>query len=288
MTTAPDIGGIAADLTARFGLSVSASYGRSPEGSYCDIRPTDLRVNEGLFVRATLGWRHVLAELRFESFAADVVAMIAHADNDQRAQFCSIAKLLLERSGRVILSAAGRSINPVNHSDWPVRLESLSLSVERTPVMVDHDDPAALRDLVGFWGGNLLGMAVSLLPLEPEEPAEFSEVQGLPEGARERIEVNRYERSRINRMLCIELHGTACRVCGFQFEEVYGTTGRGFVHVHHVVPVSRIGADYVINPRVDLVPVCANCHAMLHRRDPPFSVEELRSLMPLRRAPHSV
>ena len=32
---------------------------------------------------------------------------------------------------------------------------------------------------------------------------------------------------------------------------------------------------YDVDPINDLMPVCPNCHAMLHRRTPPFSVEEL-------------
>ncbi|HEM0468253.1 TPA: HNH endonuclease [Escherichia coli] len=30
---------------------------------------------------------------------------------------------------------------------------------------------------------------------------------------------------------------------------------------------------------VFLLPVCPNCHAMLHRRKPPFTLEELKALM---------
>ncbi|HCO7574031.1 HNH endonuclease [Escherichia fergusonii] len=30
---------------------------------------------------------------------------------------------------------------------------------------------------------------------------------------------------------------------------------------------------------VFLPPVCPNCHAMLHRRKPPFTLEELKALM---------
>jgi 5-methylcytosine-specific restriction protein A len=48
--------------------------------------------------------------------------------------------------------------------------------------------------------------------------------------------------------------------------------------VHHVVPLSSIGKEYVVNPKTDLVPVCPNCHAMIHRKSPPFLIEELRAL----------
>lgn len=75
-------------------------------------------------------------------------------------------------------------------------------------------------------------------------------------------------------------HGTACAVCGIDFEKVYGELGKGFIHVHHTVPIHTIGEEYTINPGKDLIPVCPNCHAMLHRgRDADArSIEELKTL----------
>ncbi|MBU3680073.1 MAG: hypothetical protein FGM32_10790 [Candidatus Kapabacteria bacterium] len=63
------------------------------------------------------------------------------------------------------------------------------------------------------------------------------------------------------------------------FEDVYGPIGRGFIHVHHRRPISAAGGSYSINPSTDLVPVCPNCHSMMHRRTPPYTVEELRGMM---------
>ncbi|PCP15512.1 HNH endonuclease, partial [Klebsiella pneumoniae] len=47
--------------------------------------------------------------------------------------------------------------------------------------------------------------------------------------------------------------------------------------IHHLIPLSGIKQDYRLNPETDLIPVCPNCHAMLHRRDPPFTPEELKA-----------
>ena len=63
------------------------------------------------------------------------------------------------------------------------------------------------------------------------------------------------------------------------FEETYGEIGKGFIHVHHKKPLATTRKDYVIDPVKDLVPVCPNCHAMLHTSDPPLSVDELKSLI---------
>jgi 5-methylcytosine-specific restriction protein A len=98
------------------------------------------------------------------------------------------------------------------------------------------------------------------------------------EGQRTTVLVNRYERDRAARDSCIRHHGTTCQVCKLNFEDRYGELGKGFIHVHHVIPISEMGADYVVDPLKDLVPVCPNCHAMLHRRNPPLTPDELRAL----------
>jgi hypothetical protein len=101
----------------------------------------------------------------------------------------------------------------------------------------------------------------------------------LMEGALRRVVGSQYERNSAARLACIEHYGTSCFVCGFSFEAAYGELGRGFIHVHHLIPISSIGEEYQVNPTEDLRPVCPNCHAMLHRKDPPFAVEELQSLL---------
>ena len=101
-----------------------------------------------------------------------------------------------------------------------------------------------------------------------------------PEGATVTVTVNRYERNANARKACLDHYGTACSVCGFEFEQVYGQRGIGFIHVHHIQPqLSEIDGDYEVDPVQDLRPVCPNCHAMLHRSVPPATVEELQDLL---------
>jgi predicted restriction endonuclease len=96
------------------------------------------------------------------------------------------------------------------------------------------------------------------------------------EGSTIRVEVNAYERSSAARADCIRYHGCRCFVCKMSFGETYGQIGEGFIHVHHIKPLSSVAEKYAIDPVHDLVPVCPNCHAMLHRQSPPLTVEELR------------
>lgn len=103
------------------------------------------------------------------------------------------------------------------------------------------------------------------------------------EGAVRSILSRRYERSPQARRECLEANGYSCAVCGFDFERTYGELGRNFIHVHHVKPLSTLGKAYEIDPRTDLVPICPNCHAMIHRTDPARSVEELKKAIALRK-----
>ena len=98
------------------------------------------------------------------------------------------------------------------------------------------------------------------------------------EGKVKKILVNSYERNPVARQICINEFGLKCHVCEFDFQIEFGEIGRGFIHVHHKVDISTVGSEYSVNPIEDLVPVCANCHAMLHKRRPAFSIEELKAI----------
>lgn len=97
------------------------------------------------------------------------------------------------------------------------------------------------------------------------------------EGAKRTITVNAYERSKKARDVCIAYWQAICAVCGMDFEKVYGDIGKGFIHVHHLVKIADIGQEYAVDPIRDLIPVCPNCHAMLHKSEPPMTIEALKA-----------
>ena len=86
----------------------------------------------------------------------------------------------------------------------------------------------------------------------------------------------RYERSKYARDLCLEQYGYGCAACGFDFEKIYGSLGHRFIHVHHRTMISTAGKKYEVDPVKDLVPICPNCHGMLHKQNPPLTVDELK------------
>lgn len=121
-------------------------------------------------------------------------------------------------------------------------------------------------------------------PLDLEEceqllPEEVTEPAGLLEGAVKTITINAYERSPEARRQCIAAHQPRCCICGFDFGAAYGPEFDGFIHIHHLRPLSEVGGEYVVNPVEDLRPVCPNCHAVVHFGGRNRSIEEVKELL---------
>lgn len=99
------------------------------------------------------------------------------------------------------------------------------------------------------------------------------------EGEQEVFFGSKYERNPKARAACLAYHGTSCVVCGIDFEKAYGPEFTGKIEVHHIVPLSQIGEEYIVDPVRDLVPVCPNCHAAIHsKKDGIYTVEEMKRL----------
>ncbi len=108
-------------------------------------------------------------------------------------------------------------------------------------------------------------------------PEEIAIPEHYIEGASKKITVNAYERNSNARAKCIEHYGYVCAACSFDFEEFYGSIGREYIHVHHVVSLADIKEEYELDPIEGLIPVCPNCHAMIHRVQPALTVEQLKA-----------
>lgn len=97
------------------------------------------------------------------------------------------------------------------------------------------------------------------------------------EGGLKTVELTEYERNPAARRACIQHYGPICQACGLKYEDKYGAIGADLIHVHHITPLAAIGKEYQVDPIRDLVPLCATCHHVVHRRNPPFTVAEIRA-----------
>jgi len=123
--------------------------------------------------------------------------------------------------------------------------------------------------------------------LDAPLPEEVTEPTKYVEGSAKSISVNAYERNAAARAACIQHYGFSCFTCGFNFEVAYGTIGRGLIHVHHLRSLAQIGKEYEVNPISDLRPVCPNCHAIIHRTQPPLEMEQLKEHLTRSREAHN-
>lgn len=268
---------LALRLEARYGLGLSGGVQEVDGGTFAAIRPNDLERPNGFAIVVARTPKIVEASLRLDGFTRSLLRQMSEADDVQRSTFATLAGQAVIDGFRIGVSINDNFIenfSELPHGEW-ARLE----------VDCDYRLPSGkvieknLHDSALEVASVCLGLVLSLLPIEEVTDSISGFEPGLPEGAKIRVEINRYERNPVNRAACISHFGAKCQACGFDFLEKYGVLGNEYIEVHHRVPVSAMGGDYRLDPVKDLVPVCANCHAMLHRSQPPLTVEELRKVI---------
>lgn len=142
---------------------------------------------------------------------------------------------------------------------WPRETFQSWTMVAETGESLDEGFPWRLRPQV-IAALETLGFVEPVRVEADEIPPEVP----LMEGAKLQRWVNAYERNPHAREQCIAHYGCSCAVCDMNFGERYNNGMDGFIHVHHLKPLSEIDAEYEVDPIKDLRPVCPNCHAVLH------------------------
>lgn len=93
---------------------------------------------------------------------------------------------------------------------------------------------------------------------------------------REQIVISRNRQAREE---CIQYHGCKCAACNIVMSDLYGEIGDGFIEVHHLKPIHLFDDNHVVNPKEDLIPLCPNCHAMIHKLADAGNLEELKQIV---------
>ncbi len=228
------------------------------------------KVNGPIVELSPTGTRRHNVKLRFGSFSNTIVAQIKEAD----AESIQLARLLIDQLDNQFGVSFSAGMTPEN---WSIEDSRFSLEIERkgiddylseseitktceniiTPVL------GALAELIGY---KELPTDVVINNSEQEEGASYLST------------VARRERNPRNRLLCIQIHGDVCNICGFNPFSHYFSLG-SIIEVHHIEQLADLKYPRTYDPAKDLIPLCPNCHRAIHKRRPPYMPDELRGFL---------
>lgn len=122
-------------------------------------------------------------------------------------------------------------------------------------------------------------MATTTTTAKPD-PLMPDDGDTMTEGKIRQVNLTRHERNSELRQACLRHYGYVCQVCGMDFERFYGEAGRQFIEVHHLDPIAETDGEHALDPKTGLVPLCSNCHSMIHRNPAgkPYTMEEMRKI----------
>jgi 5-methylcytosine-specific restriction protein A len=277
----PDPHTLAGRVSTEVGIDFEGSEGRESDGRrWLELHPAGYARTNTFAIRARVGWRRLDVQFLPGTFAGELLQVMGGADETGRSTFIAVLEKCRADGADVDFAVNGSGAAADDATVWTSPWRSMSLAIRRGMLAINEGDDESDRRLIELWTVRLAAAVLALLPVEQHEgDVQELHAEGLPEGARTRVEVNRYERDRRNRAAALAIHGYACKACHLQLDTFYGDAATGLIEVHHVTPVSALGAGYIINPRDDLAPLCPNCHSVVHRRTPPYSIEELRAML---------
>lgn len=278
----PEPRSLAERISVETGLEFSGREGRDGNGTrWLELQPTGYPPGQTFTLCTSIGWRRLDVEFRPGNFAGDLMSAMGSTAEPGRHTFRTVLDVCQEAGAEVVLSINGANYSPDDSAIWETQWRSFGLGVRKGMLAINEGDTDEDRRQIELWTSRVAAAILALLPLEAEDEGleASAETIGLPEGAKVRVETNRYERDRRNRAAALAIHGYSCKACKLDMEGRYGTAAASLIEVHHVTPVSQLGEGYIVNPRTDLTPLCPNCHSVAHRRNPPYSVDDLREML---------
>jgi 5-methylcytosine-specific restriction enzyme A len=200
-----------------------------------------------------------------EKYSAKFVHQLSQSSIEQRDKFISIWNSIGIKHINLFIN--NEQIDQEKFLTHRVTWNSFSIKFTTAPIC-DEVSNTSINETVFNFINDLITMVLSLVDFE---------IEGYSEGKLSRVEINKYERNPVNRKICLMAKGYICSICGFDFQKTYGDIGKDYIEVHHITQVSDMGEDYIVKPLEDLVPLCSNCHSMIHRTKPMLSIDYLRS-----------
>lgn len=253
-------------LVARsLGIRLSLIALKGAEGFDYSIRLIDLPEPKGFSLLLGDDYLNWTVKLKLDDFSGHLVALLRSrlvSRGDLFDSFCDIAS---KRSHK--FEASG-FLNELHNID-----EDLVLRITQTYSSLHTEFETLYTVLL-----DSLCILLSLIVENENWIDADGNVLGAEEGDPSSQVSIRYERNRYNRAICLKFYGFVCRGCGLIMEERYGPIAANIIHVHHLIPVSKMGSTYRLDPIRDLIPLCPNCHNVVHREDPPITIDQLKLL----------
>lgn len=269
---------IADQVTKRFGIGFIGGEEEYDGEVLKVIRPRDLQAPNGFAIAISKTTRVLEASFKPDNFSGSLLRKMGDVDESKITDFISSIDKLTE-IGDIEFSINGEYTEQYKECFTGDSWEKIEFICERRLSNETKGEQKKLDTAVSGLITNMLNSILILMEVEENSDVVPLFEVGLPEGAKKIVEVNKYERSPVNRARCLDHHGFDCAACKNNFLDIYGPIGEEYIEVHHIIKVSDMGAGYIVDPINDLVPLCSNCHSMIHRRDPPLSVESLKELL---------
>lgn len=215
----------------------------------------------------------LIVEIYPQKHGGYILNEMALASAEKRKCFFTYKQMLMEKGARIKFLVNN---NNLTEEEWPAVWKSFHSKITKVPIPESADSDFAVTS---EWMQHGIDLVFCLLTISDVNDNNLNSQAVQTEGTPQEIKSIRYERNPINRELCLHMKGHSCAVCGMNFFDTYGIIGKDFIEVHHTTPVSEMDENFVLDIERDLVPLCPNCHSMVHRKKPPYSIHEMKMIM---------
>lgn len=215
----------------------------------------------------------LIVEIYPQKYGGYILNEMALASVEKRKCFFAYKQMLVDKGARVNFLV---NDNNLTEDIWPATWKSFYSKITKIPIPESNDSDYSVTL---EWMQYGIDLVFSLLTISDLDDNIGYDQAIQTEGTPQEIRSIRYERNPRNRELCLHMKGYTCAICGMNFYETYGMIGKDFIEVHHTTPVSEMDENFVLDIERDLVPLCPNCHSMVHRRKPPFSISEMKNIL---------
>jgi 5-methylcytosine-specific restriction protein A len=252
-------------LTQKSGVNIAYKVTSSTEFAFYF---SDLNEAETFFFDLKVEWKNFRINARPSAFSKPLLNAMRRAGPQRIETFNRIFQII-SRNNSTKFSINGYVRNILDHEVWGADWNQFEWLIEPKLSIVTTLGPDKILDVLQDTLLICIGAIISLLPISAE---------GAYEGGLVSRNVEEYERRKSLRDDCLKFYGFSCLACGFDPASKYGPTGKQLIEVHHLERLADRGLS-MTNPIADLVPLCANCHRIAHKRTPPFELDEIRDMI---------